>query len=67
VADTAFKPVRSGLARRLLNSKVLIAFVMVVLLFVVGEIITPGFTSFSHVMTVLQAAFFLGLMALSLL
>lgn len=64
MTNTAFKQIRSGLARRLLNSKVIIAFVMVILLFVVGEIITPGFTSFSHVMTVLQAAFFLGLMAL---
>ena len=46
------------------NDKVTIAFLMVAVLFVVGEIVVPGFISFSHVMTVLQAAFFLGLMSL---
>jgi ribose transport system permease protein len=61
---TGTAAVSRRLLRRVLNNKVIIAFAMVVLLFVVGEIVTPGFISLSHVMTVLQAAFFLGLLAL---
>jgi ribose transport system permease protein len=53
-----------GAVRRVANNKVAIAFLMVIGLFVVGEIIVPGFTTFSHVMTVLQASFFLGLLSL---
>jgi ribose transport system permease protein len=43
---------------------VVIAFLLVVALFVAGEIIVPGFLHFSHIMTVLQASFFLGLVSL---
>jgi ribose transport system permease protein len=56
-------PVRRIL-EALANDKVSIAFLMVAALFVVGEIVVPGFITFAHVMTVLQAAFFLGLMSL---
>ncbi len=64
MADAAARSFGRRALRRFLSDKVLVAFAMVVLLFVVGEIVTPGFISFSHVMTVIQAAFFLGLMAL---
>ncbi|MBN1835051.1 MAG: ABC transporter permease [Spirochaetales bacterium] len=47
-----------------LNNRVVIAFLLVVALFVAGEIIVPGFLHFSHIMTVLQASFFLGLVSL---
>jgi ribose transport system permease protein len=51
-------------ARRLLDNKVLVAYALVVLSFAVGEVISRGFASFGHIMTVLQTAFFLGLVAL---
>jgi ribose transport system permease protein len=50
--------------RRLLDNKVLVAYALVILSFVVGELISRGFASFAHIMTVLQTAFFLGLVAL---
>jgi ribose transport system permease protein len=50
--------------RRWLNNRVVIAFLLVMGLFVAGEVIVPGFLRFSHVMTVLQASFFLGLVSL---
>jgi ribose transport system permease protein len=49
---------------KLVNDRVLLAYLFLVIMFVIGEIIVPGFINFSHIMTVLQAAFFLGLIAL---
>ncbi len=50
--------------KRFLQQKVLLAFVIVILLFIVGEIIVPGFVTFNHIMSVLQASFFLGIICL---
>jgi len=50
--------------KTIFNNKIILAFFLVVLLFIAGEIIVPGFAKFNHVMSVLQAAFFLGLVAL---
>ncbi len=53
-----------SLPKRLLGSKIFVAYALVVLSFVAGEITMPGFASFGHVMTVMQSAFFLGLVTL---
>ncbi|MFN2167044.1 MAG: ABC transporter permease, partial [Anaerolineae bacterium] len=58
--DTAFRRALRGW----LSNRVVIAFLLVIALFVAGEIIVPGFLHFSHIMTVLQASFFLGLVSL---
>ncbi len=50
--------------KRFINNKVIMAFILVVVLFVMGQIIVPGFSRFNHIMSVLQAAFFLGLVGL---
>ncbi len=60
----AVKSKLRDIARRIFYDKVLLAFFLVVLLFIAGEIIVPGFSYFSHIMTVLQASFFLGLVSL---
>ncbi len=46
------------------DNKVIMAFILVVVLFIMGQIIVPGFSKFNHIMSVLQAAFFLGLVGL---
>jgi ribose transport system permease protein len=53
-----------GMLKRIVTDRVIVAFILVVLLFVIGEFIVPGFIAFRHVMTVLQASFFLGLISL---
>ena len=45
-------------------AKLAISFYAIILLFVLGEIILPGFISFSHVMSVLRLSVFLGIVAL---
>jgi len=50
--------------RRLTGSSIFIAYALVVLSFVAGEIAMPGFAKFGHIMTVLQSAFFLGMVTL---
>ena len=64
MSDTTVKSPVGRVLRAVVNDKVAIAFIMVAALFVVGEFVVPGFITFAHVMTVLQAAFFLGLMSL---
>ena len=54
---------RTGL-KKLVNDKVAIAFILLVIIFIIGELIVPGFIAFSHIMTVLQASCFLGPIAL---
>jgi ribose transport system permease protein len=49
---------------KIINDKVVIAFILLIVIFIVGEIIVPGFIAFSHIMSVLQVSFFLGLLAL---
>ncbi len=51
--------------RRVFLDKVIIAYLLVLLLFVAGEIFLKGFLTFSHVMAVLQASFFVGIIALA--
>lgn len=58
------KPSFGPALRSWLNNRVVVAFLLVAGLFVAGEIIVPGFLHFSHIMTVLQASFFLGLVSL---
>ena len=45
-------------------NKIVIAFLVAILLFVFGEIIFPGFMSFSHIMSVLRLSVFLGIVSL---
>ncbi len=55
---------KPGAVRSLLSNKLAIAVAAIVVLFVFGEIISPGFLSFSHVMSVLRLSVFLGIVAL---
>lgn len=50
--------------KKILTDKVIISFIIVVVLFVIGQIAVPGFATFSHIMTVIQTAFFLGMLSL---
>src|SRR5690625_1223788 len=50
-----------GRNRRL--SPVAVAFGLAVLLFIVGELLAPGFASYSHILNVLRIASFLGIIA----
>jgi len=58
--DNRFKKV----ALWIVNDRVIVAFLLVIGLFIAGEIIVPGFLAFQHIMTVFQASFFLGLIGL---
>lgn len=64
----ACPPEEAGLGRKIsnmiLNNKIAFAFILIILLFIVGQIIVPGFSTFNHIMSVLQASFFLGLVGL---
>lgn len=50
--------------RALGRSQLAIAVAAIIALFVLGEIISPGFLSFSHLMSVLRLSVFLGIVAL---
>jgi len=50
--------------RRIFTDKVVISFIIVVALFIIGQIAVPGFATFHHIMTVLQTSFFLGMLSL---
>jgi len=50
--------------KNVLFNRLFVAIVAVFLLFVFGEIIFPGFMSFSHIMSVLRLSVFLGIVAL---
>ncbi len=51
-------------ARTWLLNRVVIAYLLAAVLMVVGGILVPGFLTFKHVMTVIQASAFLGLITL---
>lgn len=53
---------RGWLRRRPLNP-VLIAFIIAVFLFVLGEIVSPGFAAYSQIINVLRVSSFLGIIA----
>jgi len=50
--------------KKIVLNRVFIAFVGIFLLFIFGEIIFPGFMSFTHIMSVLRMSVFLGIVAL---
>ena len=50
---------------RIFFDKVIVAYLLVVALFIVGEIVLPGFFAFSHIMAIFQASFFVGIIALA--
>lgn len=50
--------------KRLLKDKVVISYIILVALFIIGQIVLPGFSSFHHIMTVIQTSFFLGMLCL---
>lgn len=52
----------SGL--RYINNQTFVAFLVLIGLFVLGQILAPGFASFEHIMTILSLASFLGLIAM---
>ncbi len=54
----------SGFAKKIFKDKVAISYIIVIALFVIGQIAVPGFASFNHIMTVLQTSFFLGMLCL---
>jgi ribose transport system permease protein len=54
----------SGLVTAIFRDRVATAFVLLVGLFIFGAVINPGFLSFLQMMNILQASFFLGLVAL---
>jgi len=54
---------KSGL-KKIFKDKVIVSFIIVVVLFIIGQIAVPGFATFNHIMTVLQTSFFLGMLSL---
>ncbi len=50
--------------KKILTDKVIISYIIVVALFIVGQLAVPGFATFNHIMTVLQTSFFLGMLSL---
>ena len=50
--------------RRILVSRLTITILIILLLFLLGEIIFPGFMSLAHVMSILRLSVFLGIVAL---
>lgn len=51
--------------KRIFYNKIIISYLLVLVLFIAGEIFLKGFLAFSHVMAVLQASFFVGIIALA--
>jgi ribose transport system permease protein len=50
--------------KKILTDKVVISFIIVVALFIIGQLAVPGFATFNHIMTVIQTSFFLGMLSL---
>lgn len=55
---------KKGKIKIFFYNKIVIAFLVAILLFVFGEIIFPGFMSFSHIMSILRLSVFLGIVSL---
>ncbi len=55
---------RSVALRSLLRNQLLVAVAAIVALFIFGELMSPGFLSFGHLMSVLRLSVFLGVVAL---
>jgi ribose transport system permease protein len=62
--NRAQPPSPSVILRSLGRNQLAIAVAAIIALFVLGEIISPGFLSFSHLMSVLRLSVFLGIVAL---
>jgi ribose transport system permease protein len=62
--NRAQPPPPSVILRPLGRNQLAIAVAAIIALFVLGEIISPGFLSFSHLMSVLRLSVFLGIVAL---
>lgn len=60
---TALPNTLAASPNRLLRDPVVIAFGIAILLFVFGEILSPGFASYSQILNVLRVAAFLGIVA----
>ncbi len=54
-----------GRVRNLGSRKVLIAYLLVLLIFIAGQVISPGFAAFSNIMNVLNISALLGFIALA--
>jgi len=54
----------TGSVRTWLLNRVVIAYLLAVVLMIVGGFLVPGFLAFKHIMTVIQASAFLGLITL---
>jgi len=55
---------KTNFFKRIITDKVIVSYIIVVVLFIIGQIVLPGFSSFRHIMTVLQTSFFLGMLGL---
>lgn len=64
IADQDRRAALGGRLRGWLASRVVLAYLLAMGLMVVGELLVPGFLAFKHVMTVIQASAFLGLVTL---
>lgn len=53
-----------ALMKKIFTDKVIISFLIVIFLFIIGQLAVPGFATFHHIMTVLQTSFFLGMLSL---
>jgi ribose transport system permease protein len=62
--NRAQPPPPSVILRSLGRNQLAIAVTAIIALFVFGEIISPGFLSFSHLMSVLRLSVFLGIVSL---
>ncbi|MGI6778536.1 MAG: ABC transporter permease [Acetivibrionales bacterium] len=47
------------------NNKIAVAFLIAIILFIIGQIISPGFAEMSHIMNILSLSSFLGVIALA--
>lgn len=52
-------------AKSLFKNRVFIIFLIIILLFIFGELIFPGFISFGHIMDILKLSVFLGIVSLA--
>ena len=51
-------------ARSLLSNRIVFAYLLAVVLMILGGLLVPGFLAFKHIMTVIQASCFLGIITL---
>lgn len=50
--------------QKLKTDRTLVSFLLLIIVFIIGQFIMPGFANPSHIMTIVQTAFFMGLIAL---